>query len=240
MVVATKHARCSGVQKAARVRQAKRQGANVGSNGTVIEVVSDEYNGGVDIMPFGYRPGYSSTSAACTTRPTSIKVYYNSKTNTVARSTYIKDVIPNEWTISSADPASLDCAIVIIQQYATWNTLVYDKYPNYTYDLKASSGEQNYVAGSYSSLASKYQTKIDTAYTNTQRYYMLNSSGNLFESQYKQGVKSSAGKAGGEVKQLGCDYLATNSSYKYNWKQMCSYYYDNSSKSAKTITFKLY
>lgn len=81
--------------------------------------------------------------------------------------------MPNEWVISTTGAAALQAGVVTIQQYVVWNCIYYQKYPDYSYDLRASSGDQNYVAGSYDSLATRYQTKIDEAYDAVGNIHMV-------------------------------------------------------------------
>lgn len=66
-------------------------------------------------------------------------------------------------------------------------------------------------------------------------YKMLSSDGKLFYTAYADGGSNANGKGGGQLKQNGAQYLATNASYKYDWMQILHYYYDNSSSNNPNV-----
>lgn len=177
---------------------------------------------------YGYRPGYTATTRCPHTRPSTVKVRTGSSGNSYTSPTledYIKDVMPNEWVISTTGAAALQAGIVTIQQYAVWNSVYYQKYPDYSYDLRANSGDQNYVAGSYSNLATRYRTKIDDAYDAVGNIHMeTGSNSSLFQSQY---ASTEGNYTYGRLFQ---DEAKTMASNGYTYKQILSYFYDNTAQ----------
>lgn len=180
------------------------------------------------VVTYGYRPGYSATTKCSHTRPSTVKVRTGSSGDSYTSPNlqdYIKDVMPNEWVISTTGAAALQAGIVTIQQYAVWNCIYYQKYPDYSYDLRASSGDQNYVAGSYSNLATRYQTKIDDAYDAVGSIHMeTGSNSSLFQSQY---ASTKSDYAYGRLFQ---DEAKTMASNGYTYKQILNYFYDNTAQ----------
>lgn len=72
---------------------------------------------------------------------------------------------------------------------------------------------------------------VKDAYSAISDYKMVSDSGSgskLFFASYFAGKKDSTGKGTGRLRQYGAEYLATSASYKYDWKQILHYYYDNS------------
>lgn len=181
-----------------------------------------------EAVTYGYRPGYTATTTCSHTRPSTVKVRTGSSGNTYTSPNledYIKDVMPNEWVISTTGAAALQAGVVTIQQYAVWNSIYYQKYPDYSYDLRASSGDQNYVAGSYDNLAARYRTKIDEAYAAVGNIHMeTGSHSSLFQSQYA----STAGEyAYGRLFQ---DEAKTMASNGYTYQQILSHFYDDTTQ----------
>lgn len=180
------------------------------------------------VVTYGYRPGYTATTGCPHTRPSTVKVRTGSSGNAYTSPSledYIKDVMPNEWVISTTGAAALQAGVVTIQQYAVWNSIYYQKYPDYAYDLRAGSGDQNYVAGSYSNLASRYRTKIDDAYNAVGNIHMeTGSNSSLFQSQY---ASTSGNYSYGRLFQ---DEAKTMASDGYTYDQILSHFYNNTAQ----------
>ena len=180
------------------------------------------------VVTYGYRPGYTATTGCLHTRPSTVKVRTGSSGNAYTSPSlenYIKDVMPNEWVISTTGAAALQAGVVTIQQYAVWNSIYYQKYPDYAYDLRAGSGDQNYVAGSYSNLASRYRTKIDDAYNAVGNIHMeTGSNSSLLQSQY---ASTSGNYSYGRLFQ---DEAKTMASDGYTYDQILSHFYNNTAQ----------
>lgn len=180
------------------------------------------------VVTYGYRPGYTATTGCPHSRPSTVKVRTGSSGNAYTSPSledYIKDVMPNEWVISTTGAAALQAGVVTIQQYAVWNCIYYQKYPDYAYDLRAGSGDQNYVAGSYSNLASRYRTKIDDAYNAVGNIHMeTGSNSSLFQSQY---ASTSGNYSYGRLFQ---DEAKTMASDGYTYDQILSHFYNNTAQ----------
>ncbi len=180
------------------------------------------------VVTYGYRPGYTATTGCPHSRPSTVKVRTGSSGNAYTSPSledYIKDVMPNEWVISTTGAAALQAGVVTIQQYAVWNSIYYQKYPDYAYDLRAGSGDQNYVAGSYSNLASRYRTKIDDAYNAVGNIHMeTGSNSSLFQSQY---ASTSGNYSYGRLFQ---DEAKTMASDGYTYDQILSHFYNNTAQ----------
>lgn len=180
------------------------------------------------VVTYGYRPGYTATTGCPHSRPSTVKVRTGSSGNAYTSPSledYIKDVMPNEWVISTTGAAALQAGVVTIQQYAVWNSIYYQKYPDYAYDLRAGSGDQNYVVGSYSNLASRYRTKIDDAYNAVGNIHMeTGSNSSLFQSQY---ASTSGNYSYGRLFQ---DEAKTMASDGYTYDQILSHFYNNTAQ----------
>lgn len=75
------------------------------------------------------------------------------------------------------------------------------------------------------------QKTIQSAIDAVDGMYIVSDSktgGKLFYTSYFAGTASDTGKATGQLRQNGSNYLATNASYKYDWKKIIHYYFDNS------------
>lgn len=144
--------------------------------------VGEAYADNSQISTYGWRPGIDAYSDCSHCYPSSIIVQGYAG---IGLYNYVKDVIPNEWTISTSGADSLEAGVVLIQQYAVWNVLYYQQYPDMGYDVRANTDDQTYVKDSYyDEELDPYRYKIDEAWSNACDLHMETAAGNFYEAAY--------------------------------------------------------
>lgn len=114
----------------------------------------------------------------------------------VTFSDYIKNVVPNEFTVSYGG-AYLRAGTMVTKMYG-WYYTIHKKYPNSPggCDLQDTSVDQNYLAGSYNNLGT-YKKTMDSAFTDISNKALVNNSGTIFLTQYiSSTTDSKTGKLG--------------------------------------------
>lgn len=178
------------IYNALAVRTARTEGLIVDGNLDIIDVISDVENGNgligenyseYTISPNGFRPNMSS-GMTCPHKKTSTVIIKDVGSKSIGY--YTRNVLPEEWYISTSPAAALEFGVVQIIQYATWNVLFYQKYPDFGYDVRAGTGDQAFAAGSYSELTSAQQAKVDNAWNAVNGKHVETSNSNFFEAFY--------------------------------------------------------
>lgn len=183
----------------------------------------------------------SEVSLLSLSYPSTITVYFTKSTNinhfgstsyTLGFSHYLKNVIPNEWTVSyyGSYPAYLRAGTMASKMYA-WYYSVNPKwnYAPYYADVKDNSSDQNYLYGSYSDLASYYQDYVDSAISDVQGIAMVNYNSALFEVHYHA---TSGSYHSGQMSASGALSKAKEGS---TYKAILHYYYDSSTYSGNEV-----
>ncbi|MBL0385932.1 hypothetical protein JJB07_04640 [Tumebacillus sp. ITR2] len=167
----------------------------------------------------------SIVAASTYTKPTSIRVGIRANNNTanpissvsvVPWYNYNIDVLPNEW-IGSWPAQSLNAGAIAVKMYA-WYHILHPKYSNCDVDNTVNS--QVYKAGSSYSATT-------TAVDNMSGIGILNSSGVMFETQYRAGSYDSTKPGTNIMSQNGTHYFADLGK---TWSYMTSYYYSGSTQ----------
>lgn len=137
--------------------------------------------------------------------------YWNKTYADVPFKEYILNVVPNEFIVSYGGEY-LKAGTMVAKMYG-WYYTVHKKYPNSPggCDVQDTSSDQNYLATSYADLGI-YKKQMDTAYTAIESEALVNSSGNLFLTQYVDSTTDSkVGKLGAKtalsLSNAGKDYL---------------------------------
>lgn len=131
-----------------------------------------------------------------TSNPTSITVYFTKSANSnyygvsyksLSWNTYLKNVIPNEWTVSyySSYPAYLQAGSMASKMYAWW----YKDHPKWNYapyysNVKDNSSDQNFLYNAYASMSSTYRSYEDEVLSLISNWAMCNSDDAMFEVHY--------------------------------------------------------
>ena len=118
--------------------------------------------------------------------PTSITVYFTKSANSsyygvsyksIDWTTYLKNVIPQEWTVGyyGSYPAYLNAGGMASKMYAWW----YKDHPKWNYapyysNVKDNSSDQNFLYNAYSSLAATYKSYVDEVVSLLDKYAMAN------------------------------------------------------------------
>ncbi len=180
--------------------------------------------------------------------PTSVTVYFTKSANSnhygvthksITWSTYLKNVLPNEWIISyyGSYPAYIFAGTMASKMYA-WYYTVYPKwnYAPYYSDVKDDSNDQNFLYNSYSSLTSTYQGYVDNAYNLMNSAAIVTSANhNLFEVHYHA---TNGSYHSGTLSASGCLSQAKSGSA---YADILHYYYDSSTYTNNdTITLVTY
>lgn len=223
-------------QIASQVIDERMEGKIVDSDMQVVEDYTKEYdsisstkdNG---IRLYGFRPGYSYTTKFNLRMPKEVRVLVDGGISKVNFPMYVKRVLPREMIISSSEMEALKAQVICIQQYATWNTIYYQKYPNQGFDVKAGESDQDYSEDSKDSSRSYdgftnpvYRKKVDDAYAAVKNICMvIKDTGALFESRYCESKEYN--KDGGpKMYQKGANILAAQGK---NCFEILQGYYDN-------------
>lgn len=166
----------------------------------------------------GFRPGISAYTICMDARPSTVIVKgYGS----IGIYPYVLVVVRCEWIVSASPNDALAAAVVMIEQYATWNVLYYQKYPDMGYDVKADSDDQNYDPDKYNNEQQIYKDMISTAWATSSHMHMETQDNYFFEAQY---IDATANKTV-ELANKG-----------YNYKEILHYIYDNQKASYENIS----
>lgn len=147
---------------------------------------------------------------------------------------FVENVTCNEVGTKGYNVEALRANAMAAKMAGCWY-IASGQYKDFGYDIK--HGTVNYLA---TLLTNATQTAtVESAVADVDGWYVISDSksgGKLFfTSYYGADAANNAGKGLGRLKQNGSNYLATNSSYKYDWKQIIHYYYDNSSYNNPTV-----
>jgi hypothetical protein len=177
-------------------------------------------------VPSGINVADSSEYPACT-----VVQYFGC----VDFTTYVKDVLPNEWSPSWPDEA-LKAGALAVKMYG-WYWKYHKKYANQEYDVKTHNCDQNYIAGS--------SLRITSASTNSAVNAMagrgFDRAGTLFETHHylgssdpNDGYNGNGKHNGDHMFQKGTHYLADQF---YLHDDMVHYYYDTDSQPISFFTY---
>ena len=128
--------------------------------------------------------------------PTSITVYFTKSANinyygvsskSINWTTYLKNVIPQEWTVSyyGSYPAYLDAGSMASKMYAWWyhDHAKWDYAPYYS-NVKDNSSDQNFLYNAYSNLSSTYRSYVNDVISLLVDWAMCNNDEVMFEVHY--------------------------------------------------------
>lgn len=193
------------------------------SNGAFVDEAISAYSlrvFGNTAVPFGV--GYGLLSPGST--PSTIKVANASGTTVynVNFSDFVKNATQNEIGNMGFNSNAIKAQAMAVKMCGWWC-----KVAQYRDSVGADIqyGDVAYVDGT------TVNQSVKDAYTAISSYKMVSDTGSgskLFYAAYFAGKKDSTGKGTGQLRQNGAEYLATNASYQYDWKQILHYYYDNS------------
>ena len=141
---------------------------------------------------------------------------------------YIKNTLPNEW-YASWDNAALRAGAYCVKMVGWYRTL----------RPVSSAGGYDVTQGTQNYIPETAVTATSNAVNYIKGYGMADSVNKLFYPEYAAGTKGSAGtQSGGQLKQWGSQYLASEKGYTY--KQILNYYYKGSSYSSGNLVFFAY
>lgn len=170
---------------------------------------------------------------SATSTPSTFKLYLTG-TGTLINigfDAYAKDVLPNEW-YGSWKSEALKAGAVAIKSYA-WYNATYPRLPATNYGAHLTDKWENYQH--YVQNSGQGQTATNAAVSAVSGIFMVNSAGNVFDTQYRAGTQGDIGTAwGGVLSQWGTQYIATNYP-EYTYYTILSYYYSYSDKSSGLI-----
>lgn len=201
----------SDMETALAMIENRKRGIYTNAAGDILEI-----NGGNEDQ---------STYSDSLVPPSSIRVYMTG-TGTVVRpnfTSYIKDVLPNEWYASWPNQ-SLRAGAMAVKTYG-WYCTLYPEYESLGADVKDTIASQHYVPGS--NHPNSNQAVMDTGGIG-----MMNSSRNIFRAEYRAGSEAAGNQHSGTMWQFGTKYWANQG--KGFW-YMCDYYYSYSSRSTGAI-----
>lgn len=166
--------------------------------------------------------------------PTAITVYFTKSANSNYYSvsnksldwtTYIKNVIPNEWIVSyfASCPAYLNAGSMASKMYAWWY-IIHPKwnYAPYYSMVKDSSADQNFLYNAYSSMSSTYRGYVDQVLYLLENFAMCRNDGVMFEVHY---YASTGTQYSGKLNAAGSLTLAQSG---YSMWDILNYYYSYS------------
>jgi len=140
--------------------------------------------------------------------------------------TYVKNVLPNEWTAGSDPIEALRSGAMVVKMYG-WYRCYVPKYYGLGFDVYSDTRDQVYKP------VSAYP-RSSTAVDDINGYAIMNTDWNLFETQY---LGYTEPQYGGILSQPGSITLANSGNA---WFQICSYYYSMSNKSTDMISIWRY
>ena len=188
-----------------------------------------------------------STIAAPDADPTEITVYFQKAANrnhygdvrkTLDWNTYLKNVIPKEWTVSYYDsyPEYLRAGTMASKMYAWWY-IVHPKwdYSPYYADVQDNSKDQNFLYSAYDDMEfDMYRDDVDEVISWVRNIAMCDDEGNMFEVHYHA---TNGTQYSGQLSASGALRLAKNGK---SMLQILKYYYDYSSYIGKNHTVELW
>lgn len=153
--------------------------------------------------------------------------YYGVRTKSLSFSSYLTNVIPEEWIVSyfGQYPAYGYAGAMASKMYA-WYYTVHPKwnYSPFNACMKDNSSDQNYLYNSYASLASTYKTYENNVLMYIDRLAMVSSGTNdIFELHYHA---TDGSYHSGQLSASGALSKAMNGD---SYDTILRYYYDNSS-----------
>lgn len=154
---------------------------------------------------------------------------YNSVRATINFNSYVRDVIPNEWTVSyyGSYPEYLKAGALASKMYA-WYYTVYPKwdYAPFYACMKDNTSDQQYLYNSCNNLASQgsqYVGYVDSVMSFiSDKAMVVRDTASLFEVHYHA---TNGSQYSGELSASGCLSLAKNG---YNYGYILHYYYNYS------------
>lgn len=175
------------------------------------------------------------SSRAALSCPTSTTIYFTKSGNygthmgpsaSIGFQTYLKNVIPNEWTVSyyGSYPAYLRAGAMGSKMYA-WYYTVYPKwnFSPYYACMKDDSSDQNYNYSSYNALNSTYRGYVDSALNDiSNKAMVVSGTSNIFEVHYHA---TSGSQYSGQMSASGCLSKAKAGD---SYETILHYYYDYS------------
>lgn len=166
--------------------------------------------------------------------PTAITVYFTKSANSsyygvsnksLDWTTYIKNVIPNEWIVSyfASYPAYLYAGSMASKMYAWWY-IIHPKwnYAPYYSMVKDSSADQNFLYNAYSSMSSTYRGYVDQVLYLLEDFAMCRNDGVMFEVHY---YANTGTLHSGKLNAAGALSLAQSG---YSMWEILDYYYSYS------------
>lgn len=169
-----------------------------------------------------------------TSDPASITVYftktanrnnYGVNTKKLNWTTYLKNVIPGEWTVSryASYPSYLEAGTMASKMYA-WYCIENPKwdYSPFYADVKDNTSDQNFLYNAYDSMASRYRGYVDEVISYVRNVAMCNDDGELFEVHY---LANSGTQYSGWLNEEKAYSLAKDG---YSTFQILSYFYSYS------------
>lgn len=153
--------------------------------------------------------------------------------------TYLKNVIPNEWTVSyyGTYPAYLRAGAMGCKMYA-WYYTIYPKwnFSPYYACMKDNSEDQNYNYSSYNELNSTYRGYIDSTLNDiSDKAMVVSGTNNIFEVHYHA---TSGSYHSGQMSASGCLSKAKAGD---SYETILHYYYDCSTyTSGKSMSITAY
>lgn len=205
-------------------------GFDIKSISKVLNDETDEYgisttaSGTTDFPNLGAYSNYSYPS----TISVKLNKTGNSRVVSVNFEKYIKNTLPNEW-YSTWDKAALRAGAYCVKMVGWYRTI---KPVSSSGGYDTTQGTQNYIPDTA-------VTETTNAVNYIKGYGMADSTNKLFFPEYAAGTKGSAGtQSGGQLKQWGSQYLASEKGYTY--KQILNYYYKGSSYSSGSLVFFSY
>jgi hypothetical protein len=189
----------------------------------------DSASGDVIITPQDVSPYRPSDQHLPPSRIRVFRVKHN-RIDTPTLYDYVRGVLPNEWILyDNPKMESLKAGAMVTKFVGWYRVWASPKYPNLAYDVRDDTADQVYNPES-----GKETTHTLSAINAVEGIGIMNSSGNIFYTEYKAGTKGQPGPYhGGELKQYGADYLNDQG---YNWMEILHYYYDQSNKSIGDIS----
>lgn len=146
--------------------------------------------------------------------------------------TYIRNVLPNEWSDSNFPFESLKAGAMAVKHFG-WFRVLNPKYPGQGFDAYDDTRDQTYIAGTAKTWANSAIDAVAGI-----GMYRTNSR-DIFQSQYVRGnCICDGGKSTGVVQQLGSWYQARDKGM--NYVNILRYYYDYATDNLAGQTLSLF
>lgn len=208
-------------QIAAQIVEARKRGIIINSNAQVIDCISEAAENAINTnncIELSTLISLSSCIYDGEEEPY-INVYTGGEVKTLTLFNYTINVLPNEW-YPSWDSASLQAGAIVIKMYG-WYNILHPRYPATSYGADvtdSSSNYQEYVEGSA-------QIITTNAVRMVQKYALVKSDNEVFETQYRAGGYNGNGEGSDMLYQWGTQYLAVEEDMSF--KEICEYYYND-------------